>query len=327
MLNTISLDYIINVLKETPDQFKIKEIADLLISGELEIPYADEVVRTGDKVNTEQFLKQLNLIAYRKTLVDTIAYQLGLEKDQFKLATDLFSHSIELEQTSRPYTNFLWMMTPEDVVQSNNMQVSDCLTLLKRNETVIKELRVGETFSYNPANYLKVIKQKEDLDGFSVAITANKQTYGMRFANTTKISYCNLPDFKLPQAQIKPDSDSKCYLVNARFADPGWAEFKIPYQVYNQIDSCYIDTNMTKSSCEITFLTRDGTEQTVGRISQSDGMIQDKQEVNQTVIAKVRLLSLSETIVPAIKFIGLYKERYKNFVRIRIPTQFSTTED
>jgi hypothetical protein len=84
---------------------------------------------------------------------------------------------------------------------------------------------------------------------------------------------------------------------------------------------------MTKSSCEITFLTRDGTEQTVGRISQSDGMIQDKQEVNQTVIAKVRLLSLSETIVPAIKFIGLYKERYKNFVRIRIPTQFSTTED
>lgn len=313
MIDQIALDYVINILNKTPNDNELRAALDHLESGEIVQPYS-QGENNRETVNLTSFLKMIQDMKYREALSSHYHSNLQSKNELFKkLSSDLYE-IVRSRLVHSGENMCFFSLSTEDVIRSENVAVKDCIYVEPLKEITIDQINPKETYQLSKYKkeqrkhiFLKIVKNDPLRDGVSIAFIKGKEGYGSRVPNTGTVTYFPLSDMGDVKFQVKPDSESALYIVEASFGKRGAVYFQMPSKVFLETQSVFLDKNLDDKHYELEFLS-DG--QPVGKLELSTGTITGRQNpTTENVDILLRIDPVTQSGLPILK--GIY---FKNKV-------------
>ena len=304
---SIIIDYIVNVKKSRPTPAEVETVLIDLCSGDLVIPYSEGKVYRGMPVDKVMLMLRINQMAYRKALMKTFLFSTQqIQEFQAKLYA-LNLRMSTCSSASRPYNSFLYVIGAEDASSVKNAILEDSIYAKPAQVQQLTSIKLEEPFTLDYKDSVLVVKKfTESLKGFAVACQRDSETYGFRCLNTSLISYFALPDLIGATCRVKSEDMSEVYVARCRFKSVGIVNFTIPSWVLAESGRIYIDKNNSTNSANVIFT--DSDKNILATIGE-DGLIVKETSIPDGVYVSVSVSipTLSDGLLPAIKFIGFIK--------------------
>ncbi len=233
LLRQFIMEYMVFVEKKLPTENELQKTFQQFISGEITLPYETGVIRSGDAIDKNWLMTAMTKLSYRAGFISEIRQYLADLNLKSENLLRFANQMNTVSATFRPHDSFLYVMSPEDVVESSNATVSDAIYSQVVNEEIVQKIQRRIAIDLSGGHtYLKIVKPVSDRSGYSVGLEGDGVLYAYKVNNTSFESYFQIPSFKTGSLMVDYDVPSEIYLAKLQFSGFAWVRFLIAPEIF-----------------------------------------------------------------------------------------------